>query len=391
MKYYPFINFQIHILIGLTVFALPISHFTGVKTYQLVIISLCLSMIALFVQKLLSKEGFRPELMKSVNMNLFVAFIILGFVSGVFQNGLWKAILGSIEYLVVFGLFLFLAFLNFPFRRYMSGLIVNLSMLAFIVGILGVYQYFIDSELFGMYSDTLFIDINSWTVKRVPSILGSIQVFAAFMTYVILLLFVFRPFREKINSIVILLLAVLGSFSGSFLFYGSILMIFIGLILKNKKTITLFLIILLSLSILLFDEAQVTFGPIIRLFSIFNLGGEFEASNSERFTIWSDVIRQTPFFYGNGFGQASMLVDGLDRFNTESYLFSIFYQTGILGTIFMVVLLANLIFSASRGLPLLSKIIILSIVGAYLLGVHVFYSIMMLPFWLLIVQTKQDY
>lgn len=393
MKFYPFINIQIHILIALTIFSMPIVYFAGVKVYQLIIISIFISTIILLIKKILHKESIRPGIMKAINLYLFIVFIVFGFLSGLFQNGSWKAFLGSIEYLIFFGLFLLLAFLDFPFRRYMNGLIINLSIAAFIVGLLGVYQYFIDSDLFGLYADSVVFDINSWSVKRVPSILGSIQVFAGFMTYVILLLFIFKPFPKSLNFIIILSLVSMGFFSGSYLFYGSVFLIFLGLMIENKKTFGAFICIFTCIFILLliFEEVQMTFGPVIRLVTIFNLDSEFNASNSERFSIWLDVLRQTPFLYGNGFGQASMLVDGIDRFNTESYFFSVFYQTGLLGSLIMFLLFTSLIFSASRGLPWVSKIIIILIVTAYFLGVHIFYSIMMLPFWLLMIQTKKDY
>ena len=394
MSYYLFISIQIHILITLTVFALPINYFTGFKIYQLIIISLCLSVVSKLFKKLQSKTSIKFSLIKSLNLFIFSIFIIVGFISGAFQNGIWKAFLGSVEYIVVFGLFLFLAFLNFPFCRYMNGLIVNLSMAAVVVGLLGVYQYYIDSILFGIYSEGVFSNLDSWSLKRVPSIFGSIQVFAAFMTYVILLLFIFKPFHENLNSFIILLLAVLGSFSGSFLFYGGITLIILGVISHNKKIylslLFLFLFLIIYIYSIFYDEKENLFMPIFRLITIFSPDGEFLMSNSERFAIWMNVISQTPLFYGNGFGQASTLVDGPDRFNTESYFFSIYYQTGILGSLLMFILLASLLYSASRGLPMFSKIIFSAIVCTYLLGVHVFYSIMMIPFWLLIVQTKMD-
>jgi hypothetical protein len=391
MNYYAFINAKLHIFIMLTVYALPINFLTGFKFYQLVILSLFFSVLALFVLKLVSNERFGIGLMKSINLYLCSTFICIGFISGVFQNGFRDALLGSIEYLAIFGLFLFLAFLNFPFSRYLHGLIVHLSIAAIVIGFLGIYQYFIDFDLFGLYSDTGFSNIELWTIKRVPSILGSIQVFSAFMTYVILLLYIFKPFRDKINTIIILLLMGLGSVSGSFLYFGSILLILLGLIARNLITLitVIFICGFICLTVIInLENIELTYGPLLRLISIFNPVGEFNASNSARVSRWLDAVQQTPIFYGNGFGRASMLVEGPDRFNTESYLFSTYYQTGILGSFIIFVLFISLVVSATRGLPLFPKLIVLSIVGVYMLGVHVFHSIMMSPLWLLLIQTK---
>jgi len=307
--------------------------------------------------------------------------VTLSIMNGIVFNGAENAFLGIVLYLLYPLLFFFLIAHSESLALIsaeQSAWLIKSNFYAFlIVGGLAIYQYFIDPTLLGLYKSSYFSDFYSYSVQRASSILGSIQVFSSYCAFTLLSLYIFKPFSDRFNNFAILFVVGVGGLSGSQLFFAlSVLVIFIQFF-KVKIGPKL---VMLAIIILCFPLIS-NLSAFDRVFSLLSSDTSYLlARNEGRFDIWFDKLAQLNLFTGNGIGSASILVDGSERVNTESYIINMMFEGGVILTFPFIVLLSYCIFKSPRN----DRIVVLIFYISTVLFVHTLFSIFLVFPWLLL-------
>ncbi len=368
--------------------SLPIQYFLGVGLYKYAA-SFLLAYSAFAFISANKKINLTAINRTNLGLLIYILFLFYGFISGLLNNGIIDAILGLVEYsFYALPLMLLLSAGLIEYKNLIFITKIN-SYMAVLIGMIGVYQYFYDFLLFGIYNDTEFEELASWSVKRIPSIMISIQIYSAYMCLSAVGIWLVKPFEAKHNIIFIVLILSLGSLSGSqTIIFVALVMIIFGFASINWSEFiyasTLILIITVAAYYSSVDFMDID--PFLRIISVIDFDTAlkfFGQINSSRFDIWMESILNTPILAGNGFGSASLLAHGSERFNTESYILQVYYETGLIGLIlwFFSFGLNTMIKKPKEHLS--KGIIALTIYIFFGFVVHVFFSINLFYTWLL--------
>lgn len=384
---------NIYALLISSTWALPLKVVSSVDLYKLFSVSLLFLAIIWTTARLILNPRKQKILHKTALLNLviFGFFILIGFISGTFNDNLINAFLGATEYCLFLFPLLILSLGRFPFSPHAITLVKLNTFFAVIIGVIGVYQYFFDSLLWGLYIGGEMESLYLWSVKRIPSTMGSIQVYAAYMSFSALALFLIRPFSPANNKFITFVVIILGTLSGGQTYFLMAIVLIACMLLEGRSAVwrirrVLVLVAMCSLIFLMWGDWVSEINPIMRFAGLFasNPVSYFNEMNSLRLEIWTQTIKDTPFIAGNGFGAASLLVHGAERINTESYLLSVYYESGIIGLVFMVWLLLNLCTKGQNIVRKNEKLLIVLFVMSYAITVHVYYSVFLFIFWLVI-------
>lgn len=320
---------------------------------------------------------------KTKSKVLFLAFwyvsLIFSLILGCIHNGISDSSI-SILFYILFPLLIFtIIFINGPKLNVEREIVLLNTFLALIIGCIGWYQIYYDPTLLGMYTNSEFSSFEFWSVKRAASILGSIQVYATYMSFTMLSLYLFKPFNnDAYNNASLFIIFILGLASGSQTFFILGLLL---LILNFKSKIVYILPLFL---ILIFSNLDIisNITAVERVINLLTGGASYIGErNSGRFDIWLDTINNTNFFYGNGLGSASLGVSDKLRYNSESYFLNMYYETGFLLPLSFSLLLFY-IFSTLRF-----KVAILFAVFYFsnFITVHTMFSVFLFFPWILVV------
>ena len=379
-------------LTGFLTFSVLIKSLVGFNPYPIFLILFFVSALLFSLSKLYSSVVF-PYRLRSFPLFILIFYVfthLTAWVSGFIQNGPIAATLGLIEYSVYSFIVLLLMTVRFQTKTLQKIIIFNCNF-ALIVGGLGLYQFLFDPLLFGIYLNTDYEYFDSWGVKRVNSIMGSIQVYSAYMLFSILAIVNFRPFGAFTNFIYMVLILALGSLGGSQLFFvfGPFL-IFFYLYRMIGNYFYIFFAFLLFSAIFLFSTLPIDFtefSTFKRFSDLMSGGGELLVKlNESRLSIWLQTVQDSNFFSGNGFGSASILVSGSERYNTESFIFSAYYAGGFQLAIFYSVFFLILPFYVSKDRGWLLASINSVVYFSYALTVHVFFGILLILPWIILLK-----
>lgn len=227
------------------------------------------------------------------------------------------------------------------------NLILSLKIHVLIISVLGLIQYYISPDLFGIISSTS--NNIMWAVEneeyrsffRSTSILGSPQVYGAFLSlYILLFIFANKDKNNKINKKDILYLVFLfiaGAHSANKSFFAVLIIYFLYIFSKKKYFFqALFLIGI----IITFTYQYLSSIPFLqRIF--FN--NEIIQSESLRVEIWENAILNAKII-GDGPGSWSNSSFNMGNQVVESYFLQILAELGFITFIlFGIIMVTNLI------------------------------------------------
>ena len=125
----------------------------------------------------------------------------------------------------------------------------------------------------------------------------------------------------------------------------------------------------------------------------FNLGFSYLSEiNDSRTDIWLSVLATSNPISGNGLGSANLLISGSDRFNTESYLLTIYYEGGlILLSSFLAFFVLNLQQKINIKVKksVIKKFSFFALFFLYAFTVNAYFSVSLAFIWLLFVSAKK--
>jgi hypothetical protein len=378
MFLYKLNSYILFLLFVSATFSVPISHFFGVKLYALFAAMFWISSLLVFIKEFPLKHNLRAL----VIVAFLIIFIPIIIVSSI-MNGIYNSLLGTSLYVIyLIPITLLSSCSIYISNTNHTSLVKCNTMFAIVIGLFGYYQLHIDSTMFGMYSDGAFSSYEFWSVKRAASLLASIQVFSAYMLFSILAIFVFKPFSARPN-LLFMLLIFLGGISGgsqTFFFLSTIMVLMFVFQTQKKPEIMMlsaFTVVLLFTS----SNSFLNMDSLERVLKILTMGFDyFLGMNQERWSIWSGVIEETPFIFGNGIGSASVAVSGAERYNTESFILNAYYEGGIVLVLFYIILFLTLILNAR--ISSFNKIIVGLVFFLYAVTVHVFFSVALIFPWI---------
>lgn len=303
---------------------------------------------------------------------LFMLFLIfVNIIKTMLKSGIKVSIVGSGVYLIIILLWS-MVYSKYFYEFNINNYINNIILIAVIVAVFGIYQYFFDASLFGLMSKfrTYYTeDVKKiMDVYRSSSFMSSIQVYSLYMGISLsLLLEKYKTIKMKNIYFCILLLG--GIVSGSKVFVLPILIFVIikcmALILKNRyKMSNILLGILYLLLIFVLFKFMYIFAPKVvnRIFLPFIDNNEFNRQELNRLGIMSTIFKQDAYsiIAGNGYGSSfkevnNILNIGIRRITTESMYGSIWYECGVLMCFSYVMLFVYAIIGACKdeeGVPI---------------------------------------
>jgi hypothetical protein len=240
-----------------------------------------------------------------------------------------------------------------------------------------VYQYFYDPVFWGMYAGTSLENFSGWAVPRSPSFFQSPQVFAAFVTFSVILADLTRRTPKMRPTLLMTITMAGGALSGSAAMLVA-LVVYYGIKAIKRAPVLLITGALLAsfgyLGLLFLRGVVAQSGsssPLARMVAALGVG-YLETGNHQRIGVWLEAIANSPIL-GNGIGSASTLVSGADRYNTESYWLALNYEGGIIlvaAMLLVVLVVAKKAFS--RGTIELKAAIVVFVM--YAMVSHAFYA-----------------
>lgn len=322
------------------------------------------------------KIGIKKDLIK-LYIFLFIGIILT--ILGISKMGLIASVIGFTAIFLNM-LFWLLVYNNTKSENVESlfKFYININIgFACIIGILGIYQYFIDTTVFGMVSHSVYGNeeiVNSGkVVRRVTSLIGSPQNYSLYMAIMTYLSIITLKKSFK-NMCTIALLIISGVLSGSraYTMFLVISLIFMGIVnlIKNKKLkinkkvnlVFIISIIVIVCLIPIFKEIILENATINRIFIFFK-----DWPALQIFTENLKSIDGIEFILGKGIGYNERIVAiflGIPYQSVESYLLSVLLQGGI---ILLIVFISNYIYSVKMYMNspkyLLSPLLIAIIVN----------------------------
>lgn len=322
----------------------------GMANIELVvtILGIAINFITIF------KIGIRKDLIK-LYVFLFIGTILT--ILGVSKMGMTASIIGFTA-LFLNMLFWLLVYnnTNIENTEALFEYYININIgFACVIGVLGIYQYFIDTTIFGMVSHSVYgneeIIESGNVVRRVTSLIGSPQnysLYMAIMTYISVV-----SLRKSLKKFcIITVLACSGILSGSRSYTTILIISFIFMeiikLIKNKKfrinkKLNLFFIIssiVIVFLIPIFKEILLENATINRIFVFFK---DWPALQIFMNNLKS--INGIEFILGKGIGYNERIVAiflGIPYQSVESYLLSVLLQGGI---ILLMLFIYNYIYS----------------------------------------------
>jgi len=273
-----------------------------------------------------------------------------------------------------------------------KSLIIKIVPIVYLVGFLGVLQYFFSPTLFGLIDEHHSKGIewaNSMSFGeyvsffRASSILGSPQVYGLFISLFIILIQILKITTSFIG-IAFLLFAGILSGNKSFLLIIGIYYIYSFLknnsLLKLKKVLltVIFLIITIFINI---DNNDI--GTVNRLFNIDKIVQQEEKDS--RLERYINIINNNNILIGSGFGTKTDRND-LSLKVAESYIFQILSEVGVIGLIFFLLLIFFSFLQAKNQYFKDMRILISSIFISMII-VHAFNSPVFYIFWGVIISS----
>ena len=205
---------------------------------------------------------------------------------------------------------------------------------AFIISLLGIVQYFISSDLYGLLSHSKSNNIQ-WSIGlgldeyvhffRATSIFESPQVYGLYTSIAALLSYNYR----NIISPTITLTIIIGTLlSGNKLSYIFILYVFLKFLYRQPPIIIL-LFLCVFLAVLLIQPINLT--EFVAINRVFQLDSIVEEERSGRLSIYNSVVNEFFTFYGIGAGS---LADS--SVASESYLLQLIIENGVISFLLFV-------------------------------------------------------
>lgn len=294
------------------------------------------------------------------------------------QNNIFAQFISSLIFVLpfVFWLLYYKATIDFDF----DNLIYSLKWHVFIVALLGLIQYYLSPNLFGIIeSDSNNIlwaleNVNYKLFFRATSILGSPQVYGAFISLFIVLFILAANKKQKNLSILdilyLLFLFIAGAHSGNKSFFAVLGIYFIYVLYKKK--IFIISAAILSLAVIFASKYKETLFFLQRIF--FN--EDLIEDETGRIDIWKNALLSFKFF---GDGPGSWSNSSFNRGNdvAESYFLQVLAELGIFAFIIFVLFLAFNLFKIRNTNLVISFITCMFIMFI----VHVFNSPAFILFW----------
>lgn len=286
--------------------------------------------------------------------------------------------------ILVYWIFYFYKFTTEDFKKV---LILTIP-LVYVIAILGIIQFFISPNLFGLIStqDSLSIE---WATNaefsqyklyfRASSILGSPQVFGLFMALYVIILVNIQYFKSStLNRLGVFLLIFSGVLSGnkSFILILGLYLLYYVYKNLNSKIFLFYLAIGITAIVLNFDtiieielfERMLDKNEIVR-----------QEKDDSRLDRYVKVISKANFFIGDGLGTRIFKKQtNLDA--TESYFLQILSEAGIIILLAFSFLLYMSYLLSSKNVLYDIKFLIISMIIS-MMFVHAFTSPIFFIFW----------
>lgn len=314
MNRWPLVAFYV-----LATLQMPIGHFTGLPLHWA---AWALCMVVVLAEAELAKT---PACLFFMG---YLAMLVLVAVHSTETIPLGSVSLASMSYLLM--PLIFCCALIRDTRDKIRLIAKTNTALAVLVAAGAAYQLYVDPILFGLYADTSYEHIGRWAIPRASSLMGSPQVLSAYMAFSVIMFDAFGRTGRRRDFVVFVVTLVGALLSGSVAAIAAIGGYFVVKSMVARPFMLVLWPVVGGLGFCVLWAVR-TFGgidprsPVSRVLSIVDGG----LGNSERIDRWLHAIDLTPFWWGNGIGSASTLVEGADRFNTESYFLNIYYEGGI--------------------------------------------------------------
>lgn len=365
---------------------LPISYFLIDKLYVLPFFIL----IASFVTSVSYVK---------INKFVFTYFVLLlfTFIASFMLVSTKIVFIGFISYAFM----QFFSFLYFSSDRILRIKIIYRAniLVVLIVSFGAFYQMFVDPLLFGMYSNTSFESFDKFASQRTASFLGSTQAYASYMLFSIIFFDYYKKEEQGNYYLLHIVVFLSGTLSGSVGFFvGYFIYFFLKKLISLpssyseniiKSQVYLFSLLFFCIFLYFNLDSVLNLFPhnssFYRVLSYFigtdSLG--LDSGDSVRVSRWLSALDNgSLYFMGNGIGSAGMLSSDIERLNFESYLFTLYYEGGLLLTLSFLGLIFGMIYS--NGKIIIKNIPVFSVVLFYSLIVHTFFLVTQTIVWILI-------
>lgn len=354
-----------------------------------------------------------------INFNLIDLFIILLLINSVistFSSYFFKeSVIGLLKY-VIFFLFYFqikILLLNSSKNNLINLYCVTI-LIGLIISLIGIHQYIIHVEPLATWEDPSL----EKTHTRVYSTLGNPNLLAGYLLPILpisLMFFFYKTINPVIRVMfivsslaIILCLIFTGSRGGYLGLLAQITLAIVILIsyLTNKKKLSVFLLILASLTFFVIFYLVLTFlfpEFLERLITIFTLR-EY-SSNSYRLNVYSSCLRMLNdnFLIGIGPGNTTFrlsyglyMLSGFDALSSYNILLELAIELGLIGSLILLLIFLisfiRLHYLFWNSHSLLGFGIFLSLIGIFVQGMvdTVFFRAQVLiPFFFLIATTDR--
>ena len=315
---------------------------------------------------------------------IYLLFVIFIFSLIVYSAAIGGDLFTALRFMLIYtlpGFFWIVYFSKYSFDDFIE-LIKKSIPLAYMVAVIGVVQFFLSPDIFGLI-EKKSLSIN-WaseqgfskyiTYFRATSILDSPQVYGLFMAlYICIIDTVFKN-TNFWNNIGMIFLIFSGLLSGGKVFLLIIVIYFIFNKL-NIKTITNLIII----SGVIFAVLELT-GAVHVLDRMISIDAILQQeSGDSRLDRYLHIIENANPLFGEGLGSAEHgITVGFKA--AESYVLKIYYETGFFPTALLLLsLIGSAIIKAPTALKGYKTIILLMIFTMFF--VHTYESPILLMFW----------
>jgi hypothetical protein len=268
------------------------------------------------------------------------------------------------------------------------NLLISTIPIVYIIALLGIIQFFISPNLFGLLNNHDSLSI-AWAAHtkfskyilffRSSSVLGSPQVFGLFLAFYFIIVMNLSYFKNNIlNQIGLVLLIFGGILSGDKSFALILILYILYRLFKIIKTKKFFYLISIGLIFLFFNynwllkTRQV--GRIININQIIK-----QEKNDSRINRYRKIILNSNIIIGDGIGVRIFQKD-IRLKATESYFIQILSETGIITLFIFLNLLYLSYLLSSKCLFNNVKFLIIAI-GISMIFVHAFISPVFFIFW----------
>lgn len=384
------VGISLMLLVIFVTFSIPIEFFTNISFYPVFFLMFFFLALFIFFEGLCKNfdSMYRYKVVPVLFLVFYLFTHLIAWVSGVLQNGILNSTLGLIGY-IFYSLPVLMIIASGVRVKYIDRIIILNCYFSLFVGAVAIYQILFDPLLFGIYVGTNYEAFDNWSVQRANSIMGSIQIYSAYMLFSALSVLNFRPFKESVNFIFVVFYFLAGALGGSqvSIFLGFLLIFVYAFVSFSPRFKFFFFVVLIAVfsGLFIFPSDALEFGGFKRLSGLASGGVDLLMKlNESRLSIWSEAVRNSNFMSGNGLGSASILVSGAERYNTESFIFSAYYSGGFQLAFFYVILFLFLpYYLAKRKGPVIG--FVNSVVFfSYALVVHVYFGVLLIIPWVIL-------